>query len=155
MKIHEVTNPIKHYIATVRLVINGTGNTARTSITADNQQQARLMLTRFYGAGNILSIREIVSESPRTCEIHAQATNRPPIRQTQRQHRKIGPDLLSCVSEAGADTRVLNPAELQTKSLADQATKLNQQAKVKKAQTKLLKAQQKLMKASRGDNARI
>jgi hypothetical protein len=53
------------------------------------------------------------------------------------------------VSEAGADTRVLSPAELQVKSLADQAVKLNQQAKVKKAQTKLAKAQEKMRDASK------
>jgi hypothetical protein len=148
MKINEVTNPLKSYIATVRVVINGTGSTARTTITADNQQQARLMLTLLYGAWNILSISEIVNESARTSEIRAQATFQHHGIERQRQHRKTGPDLLSCVSEAGADTQVLSPAELQVKSLADQATRLNQQAKVKKAQTKLLKAQDKLRHAS-------
>ena len=148
MKINEFTNPIKHYLATVRVVINGTGSAARTTITADNQQQARLLLTRLYGAGNVLTISEIVSESARTCEIHAQATF--PDRGIHRQHqsRKTGPAEISCVSEAGADTRVLSPAELQVKSLADQAARLDQQAKVKKAQTKLANAQDKLRTAS-------
>lgn len=148
MKINEVTTPIKQYLATVRVVINSTGSTARTTIAADNQQQARLMLSRLYGTGNVLSINEIVNESSRTSEIQAQATF--PIRAIHRQlqHRKTGPAEILCVSEAGADTRVLSPAELQVKSLADQATKLNQQAKVKKAQTKLLKAQDKLRRAS-------
>jgi hypothetical protein len=148
MKINEVTNPLMTYIATVRVVSNGNGSTARTSITANNQQQARLMLTRLYGAGNVLTVSEIVSESTRTCEIQAQATFQRHGIQRQRQSRKIGPDLLSCVSEAGADTRVLSPAELQVKSLADQASKLNQQVKLKKAQTKLVKAQDKLRTAS-------
>jgi hypothetical protein len=148
MKINEVTTPLKSYIATVRVVINSTGSTVRTTITADNQQQARLMLTRLYGVGNVLTISEFVSESARTCEIQAQAANRTSAIHRQHQARKAGPDAISCVSEAGADTGVLSPAELQVKSLADQATKLNQQAKVKKAQTMLLKAQDKLSRAS-------
>jgi hypothetical protein len=148
MKINEVTNPLKTYIATVRIVINGTGSAAKTSITADTQQQARLMLTRFYGVGNVLTISEFVSESARTCEIQTQATFPRHGIQRQRQARKTGPIQLPCVSEAGADTRILSPAELQVKSLADQAKRLNQQAKLKKAQTKFQKAQDKLRKAS-------
>ena len=148
MKINEVTNPLKTYIATVRVAIVGTGSTARTTITAENKQQARLILNRLYGAGNVLTFSEVVSESPRTCEIQAQATFQADEIERQRHSRKAGPIQLSCVSEAGADTRVLSPAELQVKSLADQATRLNQQAKVKKAETKLLKAQDKLRRAS-------
>jgi hypothetical protein len=148
MKVHEIMVSHHQYLASVRVVINGTGSTARTTITADNQQQARLMLTRLYGVGNVLTISEDVSASPRTCEIRAQATFQHHGIERQRQHRKTGPIQLSCVSEAGADTRVLSPAELQVKSLADQATRLNQQAKVKKAETKLLKAQDKLRRAS-------
>jgi hypothetical protein len=148
MKINEVTHIPHNYLATVRVVINRTGSTARTYITADNQQQARLILTRLYGAGNVLSINEIVNESSRTCEIQARATFPRHGIQRQRQARKTGPIQLSCVSEAGADTRVLSPAELQVKSLADQAKRLKQQAKVKKAQTKLAKAQDKLRHAS-------
>lgn len=144
MKINEVTSPLKHYIATVRVIINGTGNTARTTISADNQQQARLMLTLLYGVGNVLTISEVVSESARTCEIQAHATFPEHGILRQRQARKTGHTEISCVSEAGADTRVLSPTELQVKSLADQAARLNQQAKLKKAQTKLLKAQNTL-----------
>ncbi len=148
MKINEVTNPLKHYMATIRVVINGTGSTARTTISADNQQQARLMLTRLYGAGNVFTISEFVSESARTSEIQAQATVPRHGIHRQRQARKTGPAEISCVSEAGADTRVFSPAELQVKSLADQATRLNQQAKVKKAQMKVQKAQSKLRRAN-------
>ena len=148
MKINEVTNPLNTYIATVRVVINGTGSTAKTTITADNQQQARLILTRLYGAGNVLSINEIVNESSRTSEIQERATFPRNGIHRQRQARKTGPIQVSCVSEAGADTRVLSPAELQVKSLADQVKQLNQQAKVKKAQTMVQKAQDKFRRAS-------
>ena len=106
------------------------------------------MLTRLYGTGNVLSINELASESPRTCEIQSQATAPDRGIQKQRQTRKTGPYSISCISEAGANARVLSPAELQVKSLADQATRLNQQAKLKKAQTNLLKAQDKLRTAS-------
>lgn len=148
MKVHEIMVSHHQYLASVRVVINGTGSTARTTITADNQQQARLMLTRLYGVGNVLTISEVVSESAITSEIHAQATFPRHGIQRQRQARKTGPIQLSCLSEAGADTRVLNPAELQLKSLADQAKRLNQQAKLKKAQTKAQKAQDNLNRAS-------
>ena len=153
MKINEVTNPLKHYIATVRVVIIDTGSTARTTITADNQQQARLMLNRLYGAGNVLTISEVVSESPRTCEIQPQATYPDHGIERQLQHRKTGPIQLSCVSEAGADTRVLSPAELQVKSLADKAEDYKQQEKALKARQQMAKAQQNLMKANRGPRA--
>lgn len=140
MKINEVTNLLKTYIATVHVVVIGAFSTARTSITANNQHQARQMLNRLYGTGNVLSINEVVSESPRTCEIQAQANFPRHGIHRKRQARITGPYTISCVSEAGADTRVLSPAELQMKSLADQATRLNKQAKLKKAQTKLFKA---------------
>lgn len=106
------------------------------------------MLTRLYGGGNVLTISEIVTESPRTYEILAQATFPDRGIHKQRQARKTGPVQLSCVSEAGADKRVLSPSELQVKSLSDQAKRLNQQAKLKKAHTKLMKAQDKLRRAS-------
>lgn len=64
--------------------------------------------------------------------------------------KKTGPVQLSCVSETETTTRVLSPAELQVKSLADQAKRLDQQAKLKKAQTGLAKAQEKLRVASVG-----
>jgi hypothetical protein len=148
MKINEVSNPLKTYIATVRVVLRNGSIMAKTHVIADGINQARMMLMHLYGEGNVHSISEIVSESATTCEIQAQATNRTPAIHKQRQARKTAPIQFSCVAEAGADTRVLSPAELQVKSLADQATRLNQQAKVKKAETKLLKAQDKLRRAS-------
>ena len=36
--------------------------TARTTITADTVQQARLMLTRMYGEGNVLNITQVMTE---------------------------------------------------------------------------------------------
>jgi len=102
-----------------------------------------MMLTRLYGVGNVFSISEIVNESPRTCQIQQEAT----ISAAAMHSKKIGPVQLSCVSE-NEGTKTLSSSELQVKSLADQAQKLNQQAKLKKAQTGLAKAQEKLRSAA-------
>jgi len=47
-----------------------------------------------------------------------------------------------------AKTKTQSPAELQVKSLADQAKRLNQQAKLKSGQLKVQKAQERLRVAS-------
>ena len=52
MKIAEVTNSLKTYIATVR--VNGAA--IKTTIQADNSNSARLLLLRLYGRGNVASI---------------------------------------------------------------------------------------------------
>jgi hypothetical protein len=62
MKAYEITNGPQTYIATVRVVLRDASTTARTSITADTFQQARAMLTRIYGDGNVLSINQVMSE---------------------------------------------------------------------------------------------
>ena len=49
MKIAEVTNPLKTYIATVR--VNGAA--IKTSVQADSSNAARLLLLRLYGTGNV------------------------------------------------------------------------------------------------------
>ena len=149
MKINEVTNIPQTYIATVRVITGTASTTARTSVTADSQQQARIILIRLYGVGNVISVTEVMHEAPQTLQIQRRATITHPAIQTQLPKKKNGPVQFSCVSETETATRVLSPAELQVKSLADQAQKLNQQAKLKKAQTGLAKAQEKLRVASR------
>ena len=52
MKIAEVTNALKTYIATVRV----NGSTLKTTIQADNSNSARLLLLRLYGQGNVASV---------------------------------------------------------------------------------------------------
>ena len=52
MKIAEVTNTLKTYIATVR--VNGAAH--KTSIKADSSNSARLLLLRLYGQGNVASV---------------------------------------------------------------------------------------------------
>lgn len=148
MKINQIISPLKTYIATVRVNTGAGSTTARTSITADSQQQARAILARHYGVVNVISVTEVMREAPQTCQIQRQTTITHPAIQTQHPRAKRGPVQLSCVSETETTTRVLSPAELQVKSLADQAKRLNQQAKLKTGQTKLAKAQEKLRMAS-------
>ena len=52
MKIAEVTNTLKTYIATVR--VNGAA--IKTSIQADSSNAARMLLLRLYGQGNVASV---------------------------------------------------------------------------------------------------
>ena len=52
MKIAEVTNTLKTYIATVR--VNGAAH--KTTIQADSSNAARLLLLRLYGQGNVASV---------------------------------------------------------------------------------------------------
>ena len=58
MKINEITNTLKTFVATVK--VNGTS--IKTSINAENSSHARLLLQRLYGAGNVSSLSESSSE---------------------------------------------------------------------------------------------
>ena len=54
MKINEITNSFKTFVATVK--VNGTS--IKTSITAENSAHARLLLQKLEGNGNISSLSE-------------------------------------------------------------------------------------------------
>lgn len=64
MKITEVVGgDLKSFIAVVRCVVDGMGSTTtRFQIRCDGQAQARFLLTRCYGRGNVLSIQQTVDE---------------------------------------------------------------------------------------------
>ena len=62
MKIAEVTNTLKTYIATVR--VNGAAH--KTSIKADSSNAARLLLLRLYGQGNVASVTAAGAELAET-----------------------------------------------------------------------------------------
>lgn len=68
MKINEVTSKLNTYIATVRIVLRDWSTTARTTITADTVQQAKLMLTHIYGASNVLNITLAMNEDEEVTE---------------------------------------------------------------------------------------
>lgn len=68
MKINEVTKISLTYLATVRVVLRDSSMTARTMIAADTLQQARAMLTRTYGDGNVLNINQVMAEDAEMTE---------------------------------------------------------------------------------------
>lgn len=147
MKINELTKLPQAYTATVRVVLQGSVVNARTTVTADTLHQARVILTRIYGKGNVLSINQVMRESPRTAQIQVSATNGVGTLRSKPLRQEIDLVQASCVAEAGAAIRVLSPQELQVKSLADKAADYKHQAKLMKARQQVAKAQQKLMRA--------
>jgi hypothetical protein len=68
MNIFEITNSARVYIAIVRVVLRDSSMTARTTITADTLQQARAMLSRTYGDGNVLNINQVMVEDGEVTE---------------------------------------------------------------------------------------
>jgi len=68
MRLHEFSNQLNTYIATVRVVLRDTSMTARTTITADTLQQARALLTRTFGDGNVLNINQVMAEDEEVTE---------------------------------------------------------------------------------------
>jgi type IV secretory pathway TrbL component len=62
MKIAEVTNSLKTYIATVR--VNGTAH--KTTIQADSANAARLLLLRLYGQGNVAGVTAATADLAET-----------------------------------------------------------------------------------------
>ena len=68
MKINEVTNIPQTYLATVRVVLRDGSTTARTTVTADTYQQARMMLTRIFGDGNVLTVTQGMAEGEEVTE---------------------------------------------------------------------------------------
>jgi hypothetical protein len=68
MRSHEFSNNPQPYIATVRVVLHDGSTTARTTVVAGTLQQARLILTRIYGYGNVLSINPQMNEDEEVTE---------------------------------------------------------------------------------------
>ena len=68
MKINEFANLPQNFLATVRVVISGCSSTVRTTINADGYTQARAMLTRLYGEGNVMAITQAISEGEEVTE---------------------------------------------------------------------------------------
>lgn len=152
MKIKEVTSYLKHYVATIRVVTSSGTVTARTSVTADSQQQARAILIRLYGKENVFSVSAVMREVPELHQIRPQAAIPAQARHSKYPRAKRGSLQLSCVAETGG-TKTLSSAELQIKTLSDKAEDYKQQEKALKARQQMAKAQQNLMKASRKPNA--
>ena len=143
MKITEVIQPLHNYRAVVRVHLPDRALTATTSIGADSLAQARALLLRIYGQGNVVSVSETVRESV--------------VRSVQERCRNNPEPALSragacaCVSFSPVSETVkpLNPQQAQVKALSDRAKQLNQKAKQMRAQQSVAKAQQNLVKVSK------
>jgi hypothetical protein len=71
MKICEISDGIKTYIAQIRVNVTGLGPmmNCRTSVQADNITSARYILARVYGHNNILSLKEVIIEAGATNQL--------------------------------------------------------------------------------------
>jgi hypothetical protein len=65
MLISEVTNPLKTFLAQIRVQ----GSTARTTIQADSFSQARAMLAHIYGQVNVMSVTQMAEATNETATI--------------------------------------------------------------------------------------
>ena len=65
MRIDEVTNPLKTFLAQIRVQ----GSTARTTIQADSLSQARAMLAHIYGQVNVMSVTQMAEATNETATI--------------------------------------------------------------------------------------
>ena len=63
MKISEISHPLSTFIATVRVVMRHSTVTARTMVIADTFMSAKAMLTKTYGAENVLSLSQVANET--------------------------------------------------------------------------------------------
>jgi hypothetical protein len=66
MKINEITNTLKTYIAAIKL---RNGSTAKTSIHAENANHARLLLQNMHGNNSVLSINEVSALTNETTKV--------------------------------------------------------------------------------------
>jgi hypothetical protein len=113
MRLQEFANTLEMYLATVRVVPNGSSTTLRTTITADSLQQAKTMLTHIYGVGNVISVDPVVAVDGKVTE----------------ETKTLSPQELQVKSLSD-----------KAKQYKDQAKQMKAQNAMKKAQANLLKA---------------
>ena len=76
-------------ITTVGVVLKNATTTCRTAISADSSANAYLMLSRLYGVGNVISLSEVVNETPKTDQIYLDELFTPQNDNRQVPHQKI------------------------------------------------------------------
>lgn len=116
MRLHEFSNPLKTYLATVRVVLKNGSTTARTTVAADSTSNAYLLLVRAFGQGNVVNLSEIVSESPQTDQIQREAAIRPLAIQRRAQLPKVAQIQSSQVQQQSKRPR---KRRLSTRAIAD------------------------------------
>jgi hypothetical protein len=148
MRFKEFYSPLKPFKATVKL--QHQNSVVTTIFFSDTSSNLYKLLSELFGKSNVVSVSEMMHESPQSDQIQLEATFAAASMQTQQPKLKSAQIHDVSVSEG---TKTLSPQELQVKSLADKAEDYKQQAKAMKARQQMAKAQQNLMKASRGGSA--
>ena len=110
------------------------------------------MLSELFGKNNVVSVSEIMNESPHSDQIQLEATFDAVSMRSQHPKLKSAQNHDASVTET---TKTLSPQELQVKSLADKAEDYKQQEKALKARQQMAKAQQKLMKAMKPPKSQL
>ena len=56
MRLHEISSDLHTFIAKVRVVCGSTSLVVKTTVHAESQTHARMLLCHIYGASNVLSV---------------------------------------------------------------------------------------------------
>jgi hypothetical protein len=144
MRFYEITSLIKPFKVTVNLKLEK--SVVTTIFFSDSASNLRRMLSELFGKNNVVSVSEIMNESPQSDQIQLEATFDAVSMRSQHPKLKSAQNHDASVTET---TKTLSPQELQVKSLADKAEDYKQQEKALKARQQMAKAQQNLMKAQR------
>lgn len=62
MHIKEITSNLRTFVATVRADCGRNKAVVKTSVEAESQTQAKMILCDLYGAGNVLSVTQAIDE---------------------------------------------------------------------------------------------
>ena len=89
MRLHEFSNPLKTYLATVRVAMHGSSSIVRTTITADCASDAVKLLAAIVGMRNVLNVSQIVSEAPQIDQIQLERAIRPLVVRRRAKPRKV------------------------------------------------------------------
>ena len=126
MRYFEIAIPFKIFIATVRIKLNNSSSTNRTTIQAESSSSALLLLSRLYGVGNVLSLSEVVKESPKTDQIQLEQVFSAPSYPTQCAPRKIAQTLPSLPKSKRVPRAISSkpiPTQIKHKRIQDKLTK--------------------------------
>lgn len=66
MRYNEFRNTLSTFIVTVRVVTKNSSLILRTTVDAETQTHARVILIRLFGEGNVLSVAQKISEQGKT-----------------------------------------------------------------------------------------
>ena len=122
MKISEVIGDgLMSFVALVRCAVDGMGSvTTRVEIRCDGLNQARCLLARVYGRGNVLNIRQTVLEQSLK-PIEASPSVIPPIKpMTPKQGmKKAMADQKRAIKKKEQKTKAINRVRVAQNKLAD------------------------------------